>query len=363
MATRLNKYISESGVCSRREADRYIEQGSVFVNGKRATVGTQVTGKDRVVVNGSVIEPRGEEEVVYIAYNKPPGITTTTTVGVRDNIIRAIKHSVRLVPVGQLDKESQGLVLLTNNGELVNKILRSSHVHENEYVVMLNKPITEQFLEAIATGAGQPGAEAQQIKITKDTPYIFRISLLHDTIRQIRRWCEQLGYEVVQMERIRVMNVSVKALGVGEWRDLRPGELKVLQETLDQAGPAPSGAARRKRTSTAAFWGERPARGASAKTGPAPTGADAPKPSPRSKPTNEWLEMPTEQKPKRTARPGGGRPAGSAAARPEGKSTGRPTHTAGTRSAGGPAKGPAAPPKGKPSNRGTRGASRPGKRS
>ncbi|MBX0290360.1 23S rRNA pseudouridine(2604) synthase RluF [Hymenobacter sp. HSC-4F20] len=362
MAIRLNKFISESGMCSRREADRYIEQGQVLVNGKRASVGDQVTAKDRVMVNGNLVEPRGEEEAVYIAYNKPPGITTTTTAGIRDNIIRAIKHSVRLVPVGQLDKESQGLVLLTSSGELVNKILRASHVHENEYVVMLNKPITEQFLEAIAAGAGQPGAEAQNIRVTKDTPYIFRITLLHDTIRQIRRWCEQLGYEVVQMERIRVMNINVKALGVGEWRDLRTGELRGLLDLLSQ--PAPAGAAsRRKRPSTATFWGERPATGSTAaSTGEKKTRRPAPTP----RPADEWLELPTEPKPARAPRSGSGQTPGTAsgrrtgaAARPAGKAPGRP---GGPRGAGaGKGSGTAAPTK--TSNRGSRGASRGGKRS
>jgi len=145
MATRLNKYISESGVCSRREADRHIEQGNVLVNGKRASIGDQVTSKDRVVVNGIAIEPRAEEDAVYIAYNKPPGIVTTTDTAIKDNIIRAIKHSVRIFPIGRLDKESQGLILLTSNGDIVNKILRAGNKHEKEYIVMVDKPLTDQF--------------------------------------------------------------------------------------------------------------------------------------------------------------------------------------------------------------------------
>ncbi|UOQ76663.1 pseudouridine synthase [Hymenobacter sp. 5516J-16] len=152
MPTRLNKYISESGVCSRREADRFIEQGNVLINGKRANIGDQVTSKDRVSVNGNIIEPRAEEDAVYIAYNKPPGIISTTDTGIKDNIIRAIKHSVRIFPIGRLDRDSQGLILLTSNGDIVNKILRAGNKHEKEYIVMVDKPINDLFIEGMANG-------------------------------------------------------------------------------------------------------------------------------------------------------------------------------------------------------------------
>ncbi|TGE08422.1 23S rRNA pseudouridine(2604) synthase RluF [Hymenobacter fodinae] len=385
MATRLNKYISESGICSRREADRHIEQGNVFVNGKRATIGDQVTSKDRVVVNGNLIEPRAEEDAVYIAYNKPPGIITTTDTGIKDNIIRAIKHSVRIFPIGRLDKDSQGLILLTSNGDIVNKILRAGNNHEKEYIVMVDKPINEQFIEAMANGVPLGGVMTKPCKVTKETPYIFRIILVQGLNRQIRRMCEYFGYEVVQLERIRVMNINVKGLGVGEWRELKEKELKVLFEMIkDSAGTDDgSGSRRRKRPSTAEFWTERPSRKSSAPLlGAAPGQA---------KPAGSWVEKPASKRAvgraaKKPTAPaadsdgfewptGPGRPPGPATGvRPDGPGFGRSSRPAGTRAAGATArprggaagkgpKGPAGPPKGKVSTRGTRGAGRPGKRS
>ena len=148
-STRLNKYISESGICSRREADRYIEQGNVFINGKRATIGDQVVPGDVVKVNGQLIEPRNEEDLVFIALNKPVGIVSTTEDGERDNIVDFVNHSSRIFPIGRLDKDSQGLIFLTNHGDLVNKILRAGNDHEKEYIVTVNKPVTDDIHDSM----------------------------------------------------------------------------------------------------------------------------------------------------------------------------------------------------------------------
>ncbi|AYA36851.1 23S rRNA pseudouridine(2604) synthase RluF [Hymenobacter oligotrophus] len=240
MPTRLNKYISESGICSRREADRFIEQGVVFINGKRAHVGDQVEPNDKVVVNGNHIEPRAAEDAIYIAFNKPPGITSTTERSVKDNIIRYIKHSERIFPIGRLDKDSQGLILLTSNGDIVNKILRAGNEHEKEYIVMVDKPITEQFLEGMRNGVPMLGTVTKQCEVRKETDYIFRIVLVQGLNRQIRRMCEFFGYEVVQLERWRVMNVTLKGLGVGDWRELTDKELAGIFAAIEHSsGTAP----------------------------------------------------------------------------------------------------------------------------
>jgi 23S rRNA pseudouridine2604 synthase len=249
MSTRLNKYISESGICSRREADRFIEQGVVFVNGKRAGVGDQVEPTDKVVVNGNLIEPRAAEDAIYIAFNKPPGITSTTERNVKDNIIRYIKHSERIFPIGRLDKDSQGLILLTSNGDIVNKILRAGNQHEKEYIVMVDKPIREEFLEGMRNGVPMLGTITKKCEVQRETDYIFRITLVQGLNRQIRRMCEFFGYEVVQLERWRVMNITLKGLGVGDWRELTDKELTELFAAIENSSGTAAGR-RSKRTKT-----------------------------------------------------------------------------------------------------------------
>lgn len=227
-STRLNKYISESGICSRREADRYVEQGNVFINGKRATIGDQVSAGDIVKVNGQLIEPKDAEDFIFIALNKPVGIVSTTEGTERDNIVDFVNHSSRIFPIGRLDKDSQGLIFLTNNGDLVNKILRAGNKHEKEYIVTVNKPITDDFIAGMSGGVPILGVVTKKCKVTKVSPLSFKITLIQGLNRQIRRMCEHFNFEVTKLDRVRIMNVSIKGLPVGEWRDLTDDELMVL---------------------------------------------------------------------------------------------------------------------------------------
>lgn len=239
-STRLNKYISESGICSRREADRYIEQGNVYVNGKRAKVGDQVKPGDKVKVNGQSIEPQEAEELIFIALNKPIGIVSTTEETEKNNIVDYVNHSTRIFPIGRLDKDSQGLIFLTNNGDLVNKILRAGNNHEKEYLVTVNKPITDEFMVGMASGVPMLGQKTKKCKVVKESPYIFRIVLIQGLNRQIRRMCEYFGYEATKLERVRIMNVSLKGLPVGDWRDLDEQELAGLFNMIkDSSSEAP----------------------------------------------------------------------------------------------------------------------------
>ncbi|RRZ87851.1 23S rRNA pseudouridine(2604) synthase RluF [Erwinia sp. 198] len=247
---RLNKYISESGICSRRDADRYIEQGNVFINGKRAAVGAQVFAGDVVKVNGQLIEPRDEEDLVFIALNKPVGIITTMEEGERDNISDFVNHSKRVFPVGRLDKDSQGLIFLTNHGDLVNKILRAGNNHEKEYVVTVNKLVTDEFIEGMSAGVPMLGTVTLKCKVQKEAPFVFRITLVQGLNRQIRRMCKHFGYEVTKLERTRIMNVSLKGLPLGEWRDLTDDELTelfgLIEDSSSEAKPAKKAQAKAK---------------------------------------------------------------------------------------------------------------------
>lgn len=239
---RLNKYISESGICSRRDADRYIEQGNVFINGKRAAIGDQVFAGDVVKVNGQLIEPRDEDDLVLIALNKPVGIVSTTEDGEKDNIVDFVNHSKRVFPIGRLDKDSQGLIFLTNHGDLVNKILRAGNDHEKEYIVTVNKPVTDDFIRGMGAGVPMLGTITKKCKVKKEAPFVFRITLVQGLNRQIRRMCEHFGYEVTKLERTRIMNVSMKGLPLGEWRDLTDDELvelfKLIENSSSEAKPA-----------------------------------------------------------------------------------------------------------------------------
>ena len=250
-STRLNKYISESGICSRREADRYIEQGNVFINGKKAKVGDQVHPGDRVSVNGESIAPKKAEDLILLAFNKPVGITSTSDPATRNNITDYVNHSERIFPIGRLDKDSQGLIFLTNNGDIVNKILRAGNSHEKEYLVTVDKPITKEFIEGMANGVPILGVMTKKCVVTKETPFIFRIVLVQGLNRQIRRMCEYFGYEVVKLERVRIMNISLKGLPVGDWRELTQEEISNINKLIEsssntaEASPSTKGAKKR----------------------------------------------------------------------------------------------------------------------
>ncbi|EOI1329186.1 TPA: 23S rRNA pseudouridine(2604) synthase RluF [Citrobacter koseri] len=249
-SVRLNKYISESGICSRREADRYIEQGNVFINGKRATIGDQVMPGDVVKVNGRLIEPREAEDLVFIALNKPVGIVSTTEDSERDNIVDFVNHSKRIFPIGRLDKDSQGLIFLTNHGDLVNKILRAGNDHEKEYLVTVDKPVTDDFIRGMGAGVPILGTVTKKCKVKKEAPFVFRITLIQGLNRQIRRMCEHFGYEVTKLERTRIMNVSLSGLPPGEWRDLTDDELialfKLIENSSSEAKPTSKAKAKPK---------------------------------------------------------------------------------------------------------------------
>jgi len=300
-STRLNKYISESGMCSRREADRYIEQGNVYINGKRATVGDQVLPGDTVKVNGQVIEPRAEEDLVFIALNKPVGIVSTTDSAEKHNIQRFVGHSERIFPIGRLDKDSQGLIFMTSNGDLVNKILRAGNNHEKEYLVTVDKPVTGEFIEGMANGVPILGTVTKKCKVSRESRFVFRITLVQGLNRQIRRMCEYFGYEVTKLERIRIMNVSLKGLAVGQWRDLNEKELAGLFDAIRDSSseaPANSGKAAKKKPTAKA----RPKTNRKPGSPPAPgKPGGAGRPGPKGKPA-------PGKKPASGKRPKGGKP-------------------------------------------------------
>ncbi|CNC43920.1 23S rRNA pseudouridine synthase F [Yersinia frederiksenii] len=232
---RLNKYISESGICSRRDADRYIEQGNVFINGKRAVIGDQVYAGDVVKVNGQLIDARDEDDLVLIVLNKPVGIISTTEDSEHNNIVDFVNHSKRVFPIGRLDKDSQGLIFLTNQGDLVNKVLRAGNDHEKEYVVTVNKPVTEEFILGLGAGVPMLGTVTKKCKVKKVSTFVFNITLVQGLNRQIRRMCQYFGYEVTKLERTRIMNINLKGLPLGEWRDLNDDELIGLFKLIENS--------------------------------------------------------------------------------------------------------------------------------
>ncbi len=234
-SVRLNKFISESGLCSRREADRFVAKGLVFINERKANVGDQVQVGDRVRVNGNELEPRQDDDTIFIALNKPVGVTSTTEEGVKNNIVRFVNHSKRVFPIGRLDKDSQGLIFLTNNGDMVNKILRAGNNHEKEYVVTVNKPLTQDAITVMAGGVPMLGLTTKKCKVVQEGVNTFRIVLTQGLNRQIRRMCEYVGYDVIKLERVRIMNISLKGLPLGDWRDLTESEMKIIYGLLEQS--------------------------------------------------------------------------------------------------------------------------------
>lgn len=227
---RINKYISETGICSRREADQWIKDKRVTVNGILAQLGTTVEPGDDVRIDG---KPLGRKrKPVYIALNKPVGITCTTEKRVKGNIVDFVNHPERIFHIGRLDKDSQGLILLTNDGDIVNKILRAENNNEKEYIVTVNKPITEEFLKGMSSGVKILGTITKPCKVTKINDRVFRIILTQGLNRQIRRMCQVFGYKVIKLERIRIMNIKLGGLKIGQWRNLTKKELDTLMKNL-----------------------------------------------------------------------------------------------------------------------------------
>jgi 23S rRNA pseudouridine2604 synthase len=223
---RLNKYISETGICSRREADKWIDAGRVTCNGQPAALGTRIADGDVVCIDG---EPIGaKKKQVYIALNKPVGVTCTTESHVEDNIIDLIGHPERIFPIGRLDKDSEGLILLTNNGDIVNEILRSENNHEKEYIVTVDRPITDLALTMMAGGVKIMGEPTKPCKVSRIGPESFRMILTQGLNRQIRRMCSALGYKARRLQRVRIMNIHLGTLGSGQWRPLTDSELAGL---------------------------------------------------------------------------------------------------------------------------------------
>ncbi|TVQ45590.1 MAG: 23S rRNA pseudouridine(2604) synthase RluF [Saprospirales bacterium] len=228
----LNKYISDTGFCSRREADRLIESGRVKLNDELAQKGNRVNSGDQVTVDGKLVTSADKKKRVYIALNKPPGIVSTTDRNVKGNIVDFVNYPERIFHIGRLDKPSEGLILLTNDGNIVNKILRAGNAHEKEYIVSVNKPVSNAFLKKMASGVPILDTVTLPCYIEKTGTHSFRIILIQGLNRQIRRMCEVLRYEVTRLQRIRIMNIQLGNLPVGKWRKLSEKEINILMHLL-----------------------------------------------------------------------------------------------------------------------------------
>jgi len=238
---RLNKYLSESGACSRREADGFIAEGRVTVNGVPAVLGTQVEDGDDVRLDGDPIgTARKHARPVYIALNKPVGITCTTERHVAGNIIDFVDHPERVFPIGRLDKDSEGLILLTNDGDIVNEILRAEHNHEKEYIVAVDRAVTPEFVAGMAAGVRLSDATTKPCKVAKLGPKVFRITLTQGLNRQIRRMCEAFGFTVEALQRVRIMRIHLGELPLGRWRNLTAEELTTLLPRRDRPPHPPA---------------------------------------------------------------------------------------------------------------------------
>jgi len=230
---RINKFISETGFCSRREADKLVEQGRVTLNGKQAVLGDKATGDDEVLVDGKPLKVK--KAGVYIAFNKPVGITCTTERQIHGNIIDYIKHPERIFPIGRLDKPSEGLIFLTSDGDIVNKILRAGNNHEKEYVVTVDKPVRPDFVQKMSNGVPILDTVTKKCFVRRDGAYVFTIILTQGLNRQIRRMCEYLGYSVTKLKRVRIMNVTLDNLPVGKWRNLTIEELNQINDSVQNS--------------------------------------------------------------------------------------------------------------------------------
>ena len=228
---RLNKFISETGYCSRREADKLIEKGRVTLNGVVPEMGTKVSPEDEVRVDGKLIsEKRGKQ--IYLAFHKPVGVECTTNLEVKNNIVDYINYPSRIFPIGRLDKASEGLILMTNDGDIVNKILRARNNHEKEYIVTVNKPITDRFIQRMGNGVPILDTITRKCHVEQVSKYVFRIILTQGLNRQIRRMCEYLGYEVTALKRIRIINISLD-VPVGRYRELTTAEMNEMNRLIE----------------------------------------------------------------------------------------------------------------------------------
>lgn len=232
----LNKFISDTGYCSRREADNLIAKGRVLLNDKPAQLGNRYTLGDSVEVDGSLIttatQPKKKEKLIYIAFNKPVGITTTTEENIRGNIISFINHPKRIFPIGRLDKDSEGLIFLTNDGDIVNKILRAGNNHEKEYIVKVNKSIDGIFINKMANGVRIKDGLTKPCIVKKISSHTFKIILTQGLNRQIRKMCEAFDYKVISLQRVRIMNITLGKIALGKWRNLSDVEVTQLQEMV-----------------------------------------------------------------------------------------------------------------------------------
>jgi 23S rRNA pseudouridine2604 synthase len=226
----LNKYISETGICSRREADKLIEAGRVMLNGQVAVKGNRVAEGDQVLLDGKPL--RQKPKAFYIAFHKPKGITSTTDLKDPDNIIDFIRHPERIFPVGRLDKDSEGLIFLTNDGDIVNKILRANNAHEKEYIAVVNKPLAPDFAKRMSNGIPILGTMTRKCAVEVKGQKLFRITLTQGLNRQIRRMCEYLGYEVVKLKRVRIMHIKLEDLPVGRWRYFTKEEVVTMDRLI-----------------------------------------------------------------------------------------------------------------------------------
>lgn len=227
---RLNKFISETGTCSRREADKLIEQGRVLVNGAKPELGTKVSTVDKILVDGKPLQQK--RTPVYIAFNKPKGITCTTEAHVKGNIIDFINHPERIFPIGRLDKDSEGLIFLTNDGDIVNKILRAGNNHQKEYVVTVDKPLSPEFIANMSNGVSILNTITQKCLVKQESKFTFNIILTQGLNRQIRRMCEALDYTVIKLKRIRIMNITLDTIATGMWRYLNAVEVKNINKLV-----------------------------------------------------------------------------------------------------------------------------------
>lgn len=230
---RINKFISETGFCSRREADKLVEQGRVTLNDKIAVLGDKASESDDVRVDGKPL--KSKKAGVYIAFNKPVGITCTTERNIKGNIIDYIQHSERIFPIGRLDKPSEGLIFLTSDGDIVNKILRAGNNHEKEYLVTVDRSVTPDFVQKMSAGIPILDTVTKKCFVQKESTYVFTIVLTQGLNRQIRRMCEYLGFNVTKLKRVRIMNVTLQNLPVGKWRDLTGEEMNFINAAVESS--------------------------------------------------------------------------------------------------------------------------------